>query len=185
VLEVEIGADRCGYQRALALAGEYAAGPRLWAIEGSGGYGAGLARFLAGRGERVVEVERPQRSERRRGKSDRIDARRAARAAVAQPRLALPRAGGARETLRALVTTREGAVATRRAGLNQLRALIVIAPDSLRAELRLLTRAKLLGRCARLRPERHADPQLRGTALALRARARRLQAANAYCKKEA
>src|SRR5512133_162715 len=108
VLEAEIGADRCGYQHALALAGEYAAGARLWAIEGSGSYGAGLARFLAGRRERVVEVERPQRSERRRGKSDRIDARRAARAAVAQPRLALPRAGGAREALRALVTTREG-----------------------------------------------------------------------------
>ncbi len=87
--------------------------------------------------------------------------------------------GGAREALRALVTTRAGAVATRRAALNQLRALIVIAPESLRAELRQLTRAKLLAGCARLRPDRHADPQLRGTSLALRACARRVQAANA------
>jgi transposase len=176
LLEREVGADRRGYERALALACEHAAGERLWAIEGSGSYGAGLARFLAERGERVVEVERPQRGERRRGKSDPIDALRAARGAVGEARLARPRAGGAREALRALVTTREGAVATRRAALNQLRALIVIAPESLRAELRGLTRAKLLARCARLRPERHADPQLRGTAFALRACARRVQA---------
>jgi transposase len=81
--------------------------------------------------------------------------------------------------LRALVTTREGAVATRRAALNQLRALIVIAPESLRAELRQLTRAKLLTRCACLRCERQPDPLRRGTALALRACARRVQAASA------
>jgi transposase len=79
VLELEVGADRNGYQRALALARAHAAGCRLWAIEGSGSYGAGLARFLAQRGERVVEVERPQRSERRQGKSDPIDGRRARR----------------------------------------------------------------------------------------------------------
>lgn len=179
VLEAEVGADRGGYERALALARAHGPGTRCWAIEGSGSYGAGLARFLAERGEQVVEVERPQRHERRQGKSDRIDALRAARAALAEAKLACPRRGGAREALRALVTTREGAVATRRAALNQLRALIVIAPESLRAELRTLTRAKLLARCARLRPERHTDPQLRGTTLALRACARRAQAATA------
>lgn len=179
VLEVEVGADRRGYERALAFARVHAAGSRLWAIEGTGSYGAGLARFLAERGEQVVEVERPQRSERRQGKSDPIDARRAARAALGQTKRTLPRAGGAREGLRALVTTREGAVATRRAALNQLRALIVIAPESLREELRGLTRAKLLTRCARLRPERQPDPQRRGTALALRACARRVQTASA------
>ena len=175
VLETEIGADRCGYELALAFAGEHARGSRLWAIEGSGSYGAGLARFLAEQGEQVVEVERPQRQERRQGKSDRIDALRAARAVLRET--ALPRAAGAREALRALLTTREGAVATRRAGLNQLRALIVIAPESLRGELRRLTRARLLAHCARLRAERQLDPQLRGTMLALRACARRVQAA--------
>lgn len=177
VFEEEVDADRCGYERALTLAAAQAPGTRRWAIEGSGSYGAGLARFLAARGEQVVEVERPQRTRRRQGKSDRIDALRAARAALGETKPALPRASGAREGLRALATTREGAVATRRAALNQLRALIVIAPESLRAELRTLTRAKLLARCARLRPERQADPQLRGTAFALRACARRVQAA--------
>lgn len=179
VLEAKVVADRGGYGRALTLARAHGSGTRCWAIEGSGSYGAGLARFFAERGERVVEVGRPQRSERRQGKSGRIDALRAARAALGETRLALPRAGGAREALRALVTTREGAVATRRAALNQLRALIVVAPESLRAELRTLTRAKLLTRCACLRPERHTDPRLRGTALALRACARRAQAATA------
>jgi transposase len=121
VLEAEVDADRRGYERALMLAAGRAPGARRWAIEGSGSYGAGLARFLAARGEQVVEVERPQRHERRKGKSDRIDALRAARAALGATKLALPRAGGAREALRALLTTREGAVATRRAALNQLR----------------------------------------------------------------
>src|SRR6266508_329072 len=161
VLEIEVGADQRGYARALTLAFEHAAGSRLWAIEGSGSYGAGLARFLAEQGERVVEVERPQRTERTKGKSDRIDALRAARTALGQTKLALPRAGGARQALRALVTTRKGAVATRRAALRQL------------------TRAKLIARCARLRAERHACPELRGTTLALRACARRVQAATA------
>ena len=144
VLEAEVDADRCGYERALTLAGAQAPGVRRWAIEGSGSYGAGLARFLAARGEQVVEVERPLRQQRRKGKSDRIDALRAARAALGEARLACPRRGGVREALRALVTTREGAVATRRAALNQLRALIVVVPESLRAELRTLTRARLL-----------------------------------------
>jgi transposase len=179
VVEAEVGADRRGYARALALACAHAGGRRLWAIEGSGSYGAGLARFLAERGECVVEVERPRRNERRRGKSDRIDALRAARAALGETKLARPRAGGTREALRALVTTRAGAVATRRAALNQLRALIVVAPESLRGELRRLSRGKLLARCLRVRPERYADPQLRATALALRACARRAQAATA------
>ncbi len=179
LLESELSADRRGYEGALALARAQAPGERLWAIEGSGSYGAGLARYLAEQGERVVELERPRRRQRRRGKSDGIDALRAARAALAETKLALPRAGGAREGLRALVTTRAGAVAGRRAALNQLRALIVIAPESLRGELRGLTRAKLVTRCLRLRPERRAEPELRATTLALRACARRVSSATA------
>jgi hypothetical protein len=38
--EREVGAERRGYERALALAREQAVGERLWAIEGSGSYGA-------------------------------------------------------------------------------------------------------------------------------------------------
>ena len=53
-------------------------------IEGTGSYGAGLARYLAGCGRAVIEVSRPDRSTRRRlGKSDPVDAEMAARAVLA------------------------------------------------------------------------------------------------------
>jgi transposase len=53
-------------------------------IEGTGTYGAGLARFARADGLQVVEVDRPDRStRRRRGKSDPIDAQAAARATLA------------------------------------------------------------------------------------------------------
>ena len=62
----------------------------------TGSYGAGLARFLAGRGELVLELSRTPRAERRlRGKDDSLDAVRTARAALASDTLALPRGGGA------------------------------------------------------------------------------------------
>lgn len=43
-------------------------------IEGAGSYGAGLCEYLLAVGIAVVEVERPRRDDRRRGKSDDIDA---------------------------------------------------------------------------------------------------------------
>jgi transposase len=53
-------------------------------IEGTGTYGAGLARFVGDYGLAVVEVDRPDRKpRRRRGKSDPIDAEAAARATLA------------------------------------------------------------------------------------------------------
>ena len=134
--EVEVAANRAGYRDALRLA-ERAGGRRLWALEGAGCYGAGLARSLAAAGERVVEVERPKRErDRRGGKSDALDALAAARTGLAGRSLATPRAAGGREALRVLLATRDGAVATRRAGLNQLRALVVCAPEQLRERLR-------------------------------------------------
>src|SRR5919204_4219086 len=54
--------------------------PVAWGVEGTGSYGAGLARFLVAHGQRVVEVNRPDRQlRRRRGKSDPVDADAAAR----------------------------------------------------------------------------------------------------------
>jgi transposase len=53
-------------------------------MEGTGSFGAGLLRFLADYGLTVVEVDRPDRSARRRnGKSDPLDAESAARAVQA------------------------------------------------------------------------------------------------------
>jgi transposase len=173
VFEATTLADAEGYACVLRLADQHAPGRRAFAVEGTGSFGAGLTRFLSGEGERVLEVGRLRR-ERQSGKSDALDAIRAARSVLGQTRLAQPRAGGEREALRALTAAREGAVTARRAGLCQLRGLLVSAPEPLRAELRSLSRAQLLRRLAAVRPERRQDAELRGTLLALRALARRV-----------
>src|SRR5437667_394965 len=104
----------------------------------------GLARYLAGRGETVLEISRTPRAERRlRGKDDSLDATRTARAALASERLALPRSGERREALRLLLVARRSAVDVRREALGQLRGVIVTAPDKLRDELRGLPGQRL------------------------------------------
>jgi transposase len=173
VFEANVAADSLGYAQALQLADQHARGRRAFAVEGTGSFGAGLTRYLTARGERVLEVGRLRR-ERRGGKTDALDAIRAARGVLAQSRPATPRASGEREALRALMAAREGAVNAKRAGLCQLRDLLVTTPEPLRRELRPLTRARLLQRLAATRPERRTDPELRGALLALRSVARRL-----------
>jgi transposase len=175
VFETSVAADSGGYADALAVAERYASGRRAFAVEGAGSYGAGLTRFLTGRGEQVFEVGRLPRERRSGGKTDALDAVRAARAVLAQEQPALPRTNGQREALRALMAAREGAANAKRAGLCQLRALLVTTPEPSRAELRPLTRARLLGRLTAMRPERRTDPELRGSLLALRSVARRVQ----------
>jgi transposase len=161
----------------LRLAERQAPGRRAWAIEGTGSYGAGLARFLAERGEVVLELSRTPRAERRlAGKDDTLDAVRTARAALAGEALALPRTGERREALRVLLVARRSAVDVRREGLTQLRAVIVTAPERLRQDLRGLPEGKLLDRCSRLRRTAAAADEL-ATRLVLRSLARRIQAA--------
>jgi transposase len=122
----------------------------------------------------VVEIgRRVRRNSPVRAKSDPLDAIEAAREALTQPRHAAPRASGEREALRVLVNTREGAVLARTAAINQLRALIVAAPEPLRANLRGLAFAELVTRCARLRAGAR-ETDTRASALALRSTARRI-----------
>ena len=123
----------------------------------------------------MFEVGRLRRQRRSGGKTDALDAIRAARVVLAQERPARPRAGGQREALRALMAARDGAVNARRAGLCQLRDLIITAPEPLRSELRPLTRGQLLKRLTAVRPSRHTDVELRGTLHALRSLARRIE----------
>lgn len=175
VYETAAAANTNGYRRTLALAVEHAAGRRAFAVEGSGSFGAGLTRFLSGQGEIVFEVGRLRRERRSGGKTDALDAIRAARVVLSQERPAKPRAGGQREALRALMVAREGAVNARRAALCQLRDLIITAPEPLRGELRPLSRGRLLKRLAAVRPSRHADIELRGTLHALRSLAHRIE----------
>ena len=179
VFEGQVAASERGYVQALRMAGREAPGRRAWAIEGTGSYGAGLARYLAARGEWVLEVGRTRRERRSHAKTDALDALRAARSVLGTAQLASPRSGGEREALRALMVARAGALAAKRAGLCQLRALLVTCPEPLRSELRSLTRARLLRRLVAVRPDRHKDAELRGTLIALRALARRVQALTA------
>ena len=173
-----IQASARGYNAALRLAAAEASGARVWAIEGSGSYGAGLARFLAGRKETVLEISRTPRAERRLcGKDDSLDAARTARAALASETLALPRSGERREALRLLLVARRSAVDVRREALGQLRGVIVTAPDKLREELRGLPVGRLLERCSRLRRSRSASADELATRLVLRSLARRIEAA--------
>ncbi len=162
------------YAGALELAERHAPGRRAFAVEGTGSFGAGLTRFLTGRDERVLEVGRLRRERRTGGKTDALDAIRAARSVLSEQRPATPRAGGERQALQALVAAREGAVNAKRAGLCQLRDLLITTPEPLRSELRPLTRARLLQRLAATRPHGRGDAEVRGSLLALRSIARRV-----------
>ena len=167
-----------GYAEAVRFAERHAPGARVWAIEGAGHYGAGLARFLSARGEVVHESARSSRAERRlRGKDDPLDATRAARSALASRRPALPRSGQRQEALRVLLLARRSAVDVRRVALVQLRSVIVTAPDELRAELRRLPLGELLHRCSRFRRSSSRTPDHLATVLVLRSLAQRIQAA--------
>jgi transposase len=118
-MTASVTATPFGYREALGLAARHAPGRRMWAVEGTGSYGRGLASFLAVKGERVVEIDRPTRRDARSAKkTDTLDAVRAAHEAISRDHLAAPRAGGDREALRTLYSTREGAIAVRRDGLN-------------------------------------------------------------------
>ena len=175
VFETVVAADSGGYSEALQFAEQHSRGRRAFAVEGTGSFGAGLTRFLTAEGEQVFEVSRLRRERRSGGKTDALDAVRAARSVLVGKQPAIPRARGEREALRALLAVREGAVSARTAALNQLRDLLVTTPEPLRSELRPLSRARLLARLTSARPDRRQDPELRGTQLALKAVARRIQ----------
>jgi transposase len=171
-----VPANAHDYRKALCFAEQSAGGARAWAIEGTGSYGAGLARYLASRGETVLEASRTPRAERRlRGKDDSPDAVRTARAALAGETLALPRSGERREALRLLLIARRSAVDVRREALGQLRGVLVTAPDRLRQELRGLPTGRLLGRCSRLRRSSSQAADELATRLVLRSLARRIE----------
>lgn len=131
-------------------------------VEGTGSYGAGITRVLTAAGFVVVEVVRQNRQARRlRGKSDPIDARRAALSALAGTDSAVPNsADGQAESLRILISERRSAVKARTQAINQIHALLVTAPEPVRGTYRALSgtyRAssgdKLLDALARAHPD--------------------------------
>ena len=125
-------------------------------VEGTGAYGAGLARFLCGVGVIVIEVGRPNRQARRaHGKSDSIDAVEAARAALSGRAAAVAKRGdGNVEAIRVLLVAYRSGRDTRIKCLNQLRHLGFCAPDDLRERFRGMGVASLAETAAGLRPPR-------------------------------
>jgi transposase len=149
-------------------------------VEGTGSYGAGLARFLRAAAVLVVEVDRPSRQARRRsGKSDPLDAIEAARAALSgRARGAAKSRDGNVEAIRALVVARRSARSAKIQALNQIRHLSFTAPDGLRQRLAGVSRHHLAARAAALRPgsREGADPVAAATKTALRILGRRVLA---------
>ena len=146
-------------------------------VEGTGAWGAGVARHLAEAGHRVIEVDRPDRKMRRqRGKSDTIDAEAAARAVHAGTATGTPKTRRGRvEAIRALRVARRSAIKARSQAAHQLHCLVSTAPDELRDTLRGLRLADLVDTAARFRPGDTADP-LQATKASLRSITRRYQA---------
>jgi transposase len=164
-----------GYRDLLAWA-EGLGAVEAWGVEGTGSYGAGLARHLKSAEQLVHEVIRPNRSLRRRkGKSDPIDAEAAARAVQAGVAAGVPKSGeGAVEMIRILRVARSSAVKQRTQSINNMRGLIVTAPAELREALRGLSVPRLVAACCLLRPGELATPTA-AVKFALRGLARRLR----------
>jgi transposase len=153
-------------------------------VEGTGSYGATLARHLTAEGVHVLEVSRPNRQVRRRyGKSDVVDAIAAGRAVLSGEATATPKThDGPVEALRSLKSLQRSANKARTQALNQLRALLVTAPDELRARLRDLPRAELLATCGAFRIKADDDSLDAITRLSLRELADRIAFLDAQLK---
>ena len=147
-------------------------------VEGTGAYGAGLARHLRSRGLVVIEVDRPNRQERRRnGKSDELDAIEAARAALSGRASGIAKsADGDVEAIRALLVARRSGRNVRVKYLNQIRHLSFTAPDELRERLRDVPVDHLAATAAALRPRVNGDSVTYATKLAIATLGRRVLA---------
>jgi transposase len=143
-------------------------------VEGTGSYGATLARLLHARGHRVVEVMRADRATRRsKGKSDPIDAEAAARSVLSGAACGVPKsADGAVEMIRSLRVARRSAMKAKTQAANQLHALVTTCPVDLREKLGRLPVPSLVEVAARFRVSCLDSPEA-AARLALRHLARR------------
>jgi transposase len=176
----EFPASAAGYQQLLTWLRRFGRVVKV-GVEGTGTYGAGLARYLSSHDLALVEVDRPDRRARRaKGKSDPLDAVAAARAALSGQASGTPKTRtGPVEAIRALRVARRGAVKARTAALNQLHGLLASAPQHLRDELAGTTGTALVARCTALHIDeaRLTDPG-EATKAALAAIAGRVNALN-------
>jgi transposase len=149
----------------------------LVGVEGTGSWGVGLARFLAGAEVEVVEVDRPNRQARRKvGKSDPTDAVAAARAALSGTAAGIPKTrNGPVEQMRVLLVAKRSARAQRIQTLNQLRHLVFTGPEPIRVRFKDRYKTGLITEAAAMRPRNGSDPVLFTTNVVIRGLARRIQ----------
>lgn len=174
--DMQIEATPAGYEQLRAFVAAFGV-IRLIGIEGTGSYGAGLARHLTAGSVAIREVIRPRRIQRRRGKSDPIDAYAAAQQALAEPE-SLPTAktgDGTVEQIRVVLTVRRSAIKARVAVIRQIKSLLVTAPESLRARWSRLTEKHLMAALAATRPGPATGSVATATGQALRRLARRYE----------
>ncbi len=195
--EITVPANAEGYTELVEFADQIAAehaALRAWAIEGTASHGRGLAvhlRALCGAGELsaelVVELDRPERAQRRGGvKSDPLDAIRAAREAIARVRVGTPRGAGpeveqaaTRQALAVRLAIRRSAVQGAADARRQLFSAVLTAPEALRARLREYKADALITKLATMRTDTawaNADLETTTTVACLRTWARRIQA---------
>ena len=158
---MRIGNDSSGFARLLAAIAEVMPGPRVVvSVEGTRGYGVGLARALAAAGLLVIECEQPARRQRRgKGKSDPIDAYLAVLAALRLDagRLPVPRADGDREALRILLVARQEITEACTAQSGRLRALLLAGDDTDRRAARATLSGRALAALADREVPAHAS----------------------------
>jgi transposase len=173
--ELSVPATAAGYAELVEFADQHSA-LRAWALEGTGSHGAGLTRHLVERDEVVIELDRPERSRRRNGaKSDPLDAIRAAREALARPRLGTPRHAGDRQALSVLLAARRSAVQAAGDTQRQVFGLLIAAPEPIRARFRDQKLPAMIKTAANLRVHPSWDLETATTVRVLKALARRAQ----------
>ena len=163
-----------GYRALLTWLARFGTVERV-GVEGTGAWGAGLARFLRTAGVRVIEVDRPNRQRRRRrGKSDPADAEAAGRAVLAGDVSGVQKdQDGPVEAMRALRVAQRSAERARTQATNQYRSLLDTAPAHLREQLRGLSLRQMVDRASRFRPGKVLSDPTAATKAALRSLARR------------
>ena len=176
-------ADESGFEALLGWLGSHGE-IQVVGVEGTGSWGVGLARFLHDHEIMVVEVDRPNRQNRRRvGKSDPTDAVAVARAALSGSASVTPKTrNGPVEQMRILMVARRSARSQRIETLNQLRHLIFTAPDTVRSRFKDRPKTGLVSEVAKLRPRKGSDPVLYTTQVTMRGLARRIQHLNSETK---
>jgi transposase len=181
--QLEIPTTTAGFAELYAWACEFGTIDTV-GIEGTGAYGAGLCRWLRDRGLVVVEVDRPDRTLRRNaGKSDPIDAEAAARKVLSGEATVTPKSGaGNVEMIRVLRVARRSAVVSRTQVTNQLHALTVTAPPTLREQLEGRTTRGRVAIAVKFRPGDEPDTVTATTRYAMKKLALRFRTLDAEIK---